>query len=149
MMIILGLLLGLMAKADDGGWESLKATYEVPAPAALAPYAHFSDLVIKRREVNGKVQYYYDLPQELTGHPVRLDLNDVDGRGLLFRSSVSEMSCSGSDCETRYPGLKLDAGEVRSYLSSRGVSGAELDARMQVFARFEGGDPAGVIHFLP
>ena len=147
LVMIVGLTLPFFAQASGGDWEAVDAGYEVPAPAELAAYANFPKIEIKRRIREGRTEYEYSLPVELTGNPIEVHVVDVDGRGVLFRGPVSEMRCEGDDCSVRYPGLKIEPEEVQNALVAKGVQGDELKARMAVFARFEGGDPAGVIHY--
>jgi hypothetical protein len=147
LILFVGLAITSPTHASGGGWETLNTSYSVPVPEELAAYANFPNQKVKHRVRDGRAEFVYELPVELTGDPVEVHARDVDGGGVHFVGELSEMTCSETECLVKYPGLALDAQKVQATLESKGVQGEELKARMQVFARFDGGNPAGVIHF--
>ena len=165
-LAIFGLLFSFIAQeaaARGDVWEKLQATYEAPAAPELAPYAFFPGMEIKRSAREGRVELEYHLPRELTGREVEIRAYALDQEGKRFSGPNCEMTCEGNRCVVQYPDLKLSEEEVRAYLTSRGIAGEELAARLKVFAYFNGsseipqvftaflrsggGNPAGVIHF--
>ena len=142
-------LLTAPAWASGGGWERLEGvTYTVPVAPGLESLARF-DIEYKTRVAHGRREVEYTLPRELTGREIEIEAAGPATADAVLTGDFSYMRCTTAECLVSYPNLALDENEVRSFLAAQGVGEEELTGRMEVFARFRGGDPAGVIHLPP
>lgn len=128
-------------------WNKESATYEVPAPADLAPLANFEMTNLVSRTRNGRVEMKYTLPQELTGEKIEVRVRADRNNPNLLTGPLGHMECSGDDCAVHYPNADIYNTKVAKFLIDKGFSGTELDERLKVAQLFKSGDPAGVVHF--
>jgi len=141
---------------DPGGVDpgtpavGARATYRVPVPAELEPYASFELGDLRFREREGQVNLEYSLPVLLVGGTQRvsfrgpllasgeLDLNGEAGR-VTCRAVGSSMQCD--EVLTQ---VELDQQKLERALSA--FTSDESQARRAVAARFSD-DPIGVLTF--
>jgi hypothetical protein len=129
-----------------------EATYSVPVPAALEPYASYELKNFQWQETRDSVEVTYKLPELLLGYSHRVSFRGRqrnDGHYELVSDQYGKLECTkdenGHDCRAMYRGLKVDLPKVEALLVSKNVESREREGRMAVSARF-GGDLVGVIH---
>jgi hypothetical protein len=125
------------------------ASYEVPVPAELAPFASFqlNDFLVEER--SGELKISYKVPVELTGIENYVSFQGPLGRGpVRLIGDQGEMLCelerAENACQVTYWPLRQDLGLLSRLF--KGLPGPEREARMAVAARFSG-DWEGVIRF--
>ncbi len=128
-------------------WNKESATYEVPAPAELAPLASFEMTNLVSRTRNGRLEMKYTLPQELTGEKIEVRVRADRNNPNLLTGPLGRMECAGDDCAVHYPNADIYNTKVAKFLVDKGFTGTELNDRLKVAQLFKSGDPAGVVHF--
>lgn len=134
------------------------ATYRVPVPKELAPYASFEIPYDSLQSSNGKLRLSYSLPAALVG-----ETEDYEFEGQVDRSEPDfqlkgpkgEMSCArdsgGATCQVTHHNVHVDLAKVEAALDASNLTPEQKAGHLkvsQLVARF-GGDLVGVLEELP
>jgi hypothetical protein len=125
------------------------ATYTVPVPDALAPFATFDLDEVRLDEKGGELELSYDLPALLVGEERRIALRGVAQSGVYELSGdVGRASCREQDgmwrCDEALMNLVIDTDKLEQELER--FPEAEAAPRRDVAERFAV-DPIGVLRF--
>lgn len=154
------LVLTTLSFADFSAF--VDATYSVPVPFELAPYAAFKVSSAHVSTTKDLIQLTYYLPREIVNKDLSLKPITLKGRIKKFPEHffASEAAGNRAQCFIREDGLTClvtyefvpNLPEVREYLKAN-YPASEFAARMKVAkafqgeGAFDGGEAGGVIHF--
>ena len=146
------LLIALLALNLTAAHAATNATYEVPVPAELEPYARFPVEKSRVSLKDGELEVKYMLPLELTGLENHLVFRGtVDARGLARienEQGTADCNLATNMCHLKYKKLNFDLARVADALRAHNFSSEEFDGRLAVAARL-GGEMEGNFYFTP
>jgi len=128
------------------------ANYTFPVvEEELKPFATFPLPHLNKDFRGDHARLRYELPQELTGVPMRIELEgqwDEATQKFVLAGDHGKATCDQEMCDIKYENLNLNPETVDAYLRGVSKNPTELDSRMKIARRFDG-DPFGVIDFNP
>jgi hypothetical protein len=142
------------AGADGSGLEpAAGATYRVPVPESLSPWATYPVEKVEFERSGSRVKIRYPFPRWLSGDSENIELEGVapaeaDVFDVTAEQGSGRCTRTGSrfDCLETLPGLEIDREKARERMSDAGLAATEVEQRLEVTRIFEA-DPIGILEF--
>ena len=154
-LIFVSLLSSLLLQAQTGlakysGDKTGKMIhYYVPVEDQdLAPFATY-EFSGKWKVNEGKRSFEYDLPVELTGNKIEIELNETTPG--IFVGPHAKAECQENaefTCVIQYSNLVMDQKRAEEAIQAKFSDGTTIDGKTQVMRFFtRGSDPIGILTF--
>jgi hypothetical protein len=140
--------------AGGSDQRSSSASYFVPVPEELTPWATYPVSRVVVRQDGDNLEIRYGFPRWLSGVRARIVLTGVSPEGTTtFCVSAGELgtgTCTRDgarfECAEVLPGLEVDREKAREEMAAAGLAAEEIDKRLHVTDSFAA-DPIGILTF--